>query len=98
MTEPPVFSGRAQGSPSKLGRTHDLDDDQVFRKASISLAAGLVVYPVVVIVLSLVFWATYNHSIVTMSKIPGTNQARLNNIDFGQSVLFVMLLMMIKYV
>ena len=84
-----------------LGRTqetlHDLDNEHVFTNLTISLATRLAVYSVVVIVLSLVFWATYNHSIVTMSRIPGTNQARLNDIDFGQSVLIVMLLMMIKY-
>lgn len=63
-----------------------------------SMLSGLFLFLVVLIVSSLIFWPSYNHSVVKMSTDPATNKPRLAKIDFTQALLFVIVLCICKSV
>lgn len=65
-------------------------DEQVVNTA-IKVIGGIITFLVVPIILALIFWPSYNHSVVKMSTNPATNKPRLTEVDFVQSLLFVIL-------
>ena len=48
------------------------------------------------IVLAVIFWPAYNHSVVKMSTNPATKKPRLTKIDFTQALLFVIAVYILK--
>lgn len=59
-------------------------------------STDIIVSLVAPVVLALIFWPSYNYSVVKMSTDPATKKPRLTKIDFTQALLFVIVVYILK--